>query len=82
MENTKAMQAIIEKYFGDDRNMCFQNSDAYRNRFGEVFLTYSYIDHNKAKVLISMGGDQIDECPIRICGDAQQLEKLITAIIY
>ena len=76
------MQDVLEKHFRDEKTKWFHSSDVFNGKFGETFLTYSYMGGYKGTVLISIGGTEIDESPIKVCHTAEEIEKLINAIIF
>lgn len=82
LENIQKIQEVIEKYFRDEKVKYFHSSDNYSNIVEDPFLRYEYFSGHRDLILITIGGNNIDETPIKICRTAQQLENLIEAIIY
>ena len=76
------MEEILYKHFRDEKVLYFQSSDAFRTLAGDTYLRYGYFQGNKENVLISIGSDQIDETPIKICTTPDELDNLIRAIVF
>lgn len=74
-----SMNDTIYKIFGDKRVKYFLSSDAHQGLAGiDTFIRYE-IKGNK--VILWMGGNNIDECPIKVCSTAEDLKRTIEAVI-
>ncbi len=82
-EEIRKIEDVLCKYFRDGtRNLYFHGTDDYYSLAGDPYLKYSYFGGSKGIVIISIGGKNIDETPIKVCSKAEQIENLIKAIIY
>lgn len=76
------MQEVLYKLFGDEKVRWFQSSDSYQRISGDTYISYRYDGGYKGAVIISVGGSNIDETPIKVCYTADQINKLVQAIIF
>lgn len=81
-DEIKKIQEVLDKLFGDGKVKWFQSSDAYQRIGGDTFVSYGYDGGYKGAVVIYIGGTNIDETPIKVCHTADQIKKLVEAIIF
>lgn len=81
-EEIRKIEDMLEKYFPNKDPNYFHSSDAYRNIAGDSYIRYKFLDGNKGKVVITLGGTEIEEMPIKVCSTAEQIENLVKAILY
>lgn len=82
MLELRAIQDVLYDIFREDKIKYFNSSDAFEHLAGDPFIRYAYHGGLKSKVVISIGGNNIEEVPIRICSTAKQIKNLVDAIIY
>jgi len=77
----KEIEEVLYKIFRDEKVKYFQSSDAFSGIAGDTFIKYDYYHEHKARVIISIGGSNIDETPLKVCTSAGEIENLVNAII-
>jgi len=82
MLELRAIQDVLYNIFRDGKTKYFQSSDAFENLAGDPYIRYEYFNGLKSKVAIWIGGNHIEETPIKICTTAKQIKNLVDAIIY
>lgn len=82
MEEVDKINHALDKIFGDSKIRFFQSSDALSGIAGDTYISYRYHAGRKDSIIISIGGSEIEETPVRVCTSAEQINKLVTAIIY
>ena len=72
------MEEVLQKHFGEDRNMYFHSSDAHKMLAGDTYLRY---EQQGDRVVLWFGSD-FDEVPVKVCSTADDLERTINALVY
>lgn len=80
-EKIKEIAEVLEKYFGEKETKHFLPSDELKELAGDTYIRYRFYQGRRDLVVISIGGSDIDEAPIKVCSTASSLQKLIMAII-
>lgn len=80
-DKIKEIEDVLDKLFGDEKVKYFQSSDAYKRIAGDTFVSYRF-DGHKGAVVISVGGSNIDETPIKVCYSGEEIKTLLNAIFF
>jgi hypothetical protein len=70
---------VIQKYFRDEYFLHFYSSDIHNKELGDPYIRYKIV---KDYFFLYLGGQNIEETLLKVCSEPDQVEKLITAIIY
>ena len=81
MDKIKEIREMLDNLFGDEKIKFYHSSDAFTDLAGDTYITYSYYKGDKNRVMISIGGSHLDETPIKICSNAEQIQKIVEAVI-
>lgn len=73
--------AVIDKYFREDKNLYFHSSDAHKTLEEDPYLRYDRRTCGGNRVVLWVGGCN-GEIAIKVCTTPEELETLIKAIIY
>lgn len=84
MDNTaQEIRETLYAIFRNDMVKFFTPSDDYRSIAGDnTFISYGFHRYDSTRVIISIGGDDIDTTPIKVCHSATEIENLINTLIY